>query len=377
MPASNQSFLRPAGLGEDRPIIQIVPEIMILGTIWCLSIIGNLLVCIVIYRSRRVQSTTNYFVITCACADLVFVCVVIPLICGRIIMNEWLFGDFLCRCVRFVQSVFPSVTLYILASIAIDRYYTIIYPLSFKVTREIAKRMIIISCLVACLLSSFSFYFYHEVVIMSNANTSKSVCPTYVNPQYAVGAGFSISFVILQYVIPVMMIGFIYSRLVRFIWRSGEYCLRFKRTTNSVPRTKVKMLKMLIFMTIVTMVLFLPSFIFTLWVAMRSPEIMNPTIFIVCLILLLFATVAKPLIYTCYNSNFRRGCKEVFCMSSSRCYRSSTYVITTASALSKKNHVGVMKGSSDRNSPTKAFDRSIQEDKNIWPIHSGMPTTYL
>ncbi|OWF46140.1 G-protein coupled receptor 19 [Mizuhopecten yessoensis] len=379
MPDPNHSILRPAGLGEDRPVFQIVPEIMILGVIWCLSVIGNILVCVVIYRSRRVQSTTNYFVMTCACADLVFLWIVIPMVCGRIIMSEWVLGDFLCRCVRFVHTMFPNVTLYVLTSIAIDRYYTIIYPLSFKVTREIAKRMIIVCCLVSCLLSSFSFYFYHETVILTDRNTSKNICPTYVNPGYTVGVVFSVSFVLLQYVFPVVIIGFVYLRLVKFIWRSSVYCLRFQRTTNHVPRTKVKMLKMLILMTLITMVLLLPSFFVILWVALRLPEMMNPTIFIVCLILLLTSTVAKPIIYACYNSNFRRGCKEVFCMSSSRCYRRNTYAITTASAFGKKNHVGIVNGNCDRNldSPTKAFDRSIKVDKSVWPIHASMPTTYL
>ncbi|XP_033752099.1 probable G-protein coupled receptor 19 [Pecten maximus] len=373
----NHSYLRPRGLEEDRPIAQIVPEVMILGILWCVSVVGNLLVCIVIYRSRRVQSTTNYFVMTCACADQIFIWVVIPMECGRIIMSEWVFGDFMCRCVRFIQSVFPSVTLYILICIAIDRYYTILYPLSFKVTREIAKRMIIICCLVSCLLSSFSFYFYHEIVILSVGNRSKSVCPTYVNPDNNATVAFNVSFVLLQYVIPVAMIGFIYSRLVKFIWRSSGSFLRFKRTTNNVPRTKVKMVKMLISMTMITMVLFLPYFSIVLWVALRLPEVMNPTIFIVCLILLLFATVAKPIMYTCFNSNFRRGCKEVFCMSNSRCYRSSTYAITTTSAFGKKNHVGIMNGNSERNSPTKAFDRSTHVDKSVWPIQGSLPTTYL
>ncbi|XP_069131685.1 probable G-protein coupled receptor 19 [Argopecten irradians] len=373
----NYTILRPRGLEGDRPLVQIIPEVILLGVLWCISVIGNLLVCIVIYRSRRVQSTTNYFVVTCACADLLFIFVVIPLECGRIILSEWVFGDFMCRCVRFVQAVFPNVTLYILTSIAIDRYYTIVYPLSFKVTREIAKRMIVMCCLLSCLLSSYSLYFYKEIGILSNDNASKSVCPTFVNPINNTSLAFTLSSVLLQYVIPAVVVGVIYFRLTRFIWRSSGKCLRFKRTTNNVPRTKEKMVKMLIVMTIVTMVLFLPFFCVVLWVALYLPTEMNPTIFIVCLFLLLLATVAKPMIYACCNSNFRRGCKEVFCMSNSRCYRSSTYAITTASAFGKKNHVGIMNGNSVRNSPTKAFDRSNHVDKSVWPIQGSLPTTYL
>lgn len=53
------------------------------------------------------------------------------------------------------------------------------------------------------------------------------------------------------------------------------------------------------------------------------------------------STVAKPVVYVVLNGNFRRGCKEMMCMSAMRCYRSHAYTITTTSTLAKKNHVGV------------------------------------
>jgi len=49
----------------------------------CLSAVGNVLVCLVIHRSRRLQSTTNYFVISLAAADLLLSVVVMPFACQR------------------------------------------------------------------------------------------------------------------------------------------------------------------------------------------------------------------------------------------------------------------------------------------------------
>jgi len=53
------------------------------------------------------------------------------------------------------------------------------------------------------------------------------------------------------------------------------------------------------------------------------------------------SAAAKPLVYVTLNANFRRGCREVMCMSAMRCYRRHAYTITTTSTLAKKNHVGV------------------------------------
>ena len=45
----------------------------------------------------------------------------------------------MCKFVRYVQFVVPCSTIAVLVSICVDRFYTIIYPLSFKVSRTGAK----------------------------------------------------------------------------------------------------------------------------------------------------------------------------------------------------------------------------------------------
>ena len=45
------------------------------------------------------------------------------------------------------------------------------------------------------------------------------------------------------------------------------------------------------------------------------------------------SAAAKPLVYVTLNANFRRGCREVMCMSAMRCYRRHAYTITTTSTL--------------------------------------------
>jgi G protein-coupled receptor 19 len=96
---------------------------------------------------------------------------------------------------------------------------------------------------------------------------------------------------------------------------------------------------------------------------------------------LFLTTIMKPLIYMMYNSNFRRGCREVFCMSNMRCYRSHTYAITTASNIGKKNHVGVMPVDTGNRiaiqSPTFTFNRTVISEKTAWPVSASISTTYL
>uniref|UniRef100_A0A8C9N630 Uncharacterized protein n=1 Tax=Serinus canaria TaxID=9135 RepID=A0A8C9N630_SERCA len=42
---------------------EIAAASMVWGVLWLISVLGNFLVCLVIHRSRRTQSTPNYFVV--------------------------------------------------------------------------------------------------------------------------------------------------------------------------------------------------------------------------------------------------------------------------------------------------------------------------
>lgn len=267
-----------------------------------------------------------------------------------------------------------------MTSIGIDRYYTIIYPLSFKVTRATAKRMIIASVVMGVFLSAFCFYFYESVTVTLGNNVTKTVCPVYIDPRNDSGLAYTIISTVLQFGAPFFILVILYIGIFNFIWKINFRFMRIQRTTNHVPKAKVKMVKMLIIVTSGTVLLLLPLCIVSVWVTLARPSRLQPSISILVIWTALASIVYKPFIYTIFNSNFRRGCKEVFCMSSSRCYRRNTYAITTASAFSKKNHIGIMRSNSQRalESPSKVFDRSIQPDRTLWPLSTnGVPTTYI
>lgn len=90
------------------------------------------------------------------------------------------------------------------------------------------------------------------------------------------------------------------------------------------------------------------------------------------------SAAAKPVVYVTLNSNFRRGCREVMCMSAMRCYRRHAYTITTTSTLAKKNHVGVAAvASASHHSADQQATRQTATELvgGSWPGSSGNVTT--
>lgn len=376
--ADNSSNLPDSGLLVTRPVQQVVLETLILVVMWTVSVLFNGLVCLVIYKSRRMQSTTNYFVVSLAVSDLAMAVCSMPFVLVRLLSHSWVFGSFLCKCVRFMQYALPGTAMYVLVAICIDRFYTIIYPLSFKVTRGTAKRMILSSWIIAAAIAAFCFYFFE---VFDDTSSKRSFCPTYIPVLEWAGIFYTISLVLLTYIFPVVLTLFGYFKLFGYIWKTGSSGPTFTRTMNPVPRAKAKMVKMLMLVSTVTVVAFLPFYVTQVWYCATNPLGVEPTVFVVATWTMFSTSVAKPLIYLRYNSNFRRGCKEVFCMSTMKCYRSNTYAITTATAFGKKNFVGIMESTASTDvkvdSPVKAFNRAPLVEKSAWPLSSAMPSTYL
>lgn len=72
-------------------------------TIVFVSLFGNLSVCYVIAKRRRMQTSTNLLMANLAVSDLFMTIVTIPFTITRLLLNSWPFGFGLCVLVPLVQ----------------------------------------------------------------------------------------------------------------------------------------------------------------------------------------------------------------------------------------------------------------------------------
>ncbi|NXV72487.1 GPR19 protein, partial [Atlantisia rogersi] len=303
---------------------------MVLGALWLVSILGNSLVCVVIRRSRRVQSTTNYFVVSMACADLLISVASVPFVLLQLTYGRWPLGHVMCKLVRYIQFLAPGVQVYTLLSVSIDRFYTIVYPLSFQVSREKAKKMILASWLFEAVLASPVFLFY--------GSNSDGHCNFFL-PGTWEGAAYGILQLLAVFVAPSVLLVLFYQKVIKCIWRIDTESLAVRRTMNIVPRTKVKTIKMFLMLNSVFLLSWLPFYVAQLWHPLETDPRASSLVFLAITWISFSSSASKPALYTLYNANFRRGMKETCCMSAMKYYRSNAYTITTSSRIAKKNHV--------------------------------------
>ncbi|XP_074938077.1 putative G-protein coupled receptor 19 [Phalacrocorax aristotelis] len=352
---------------------EIAAASVLLGALWLVSVFGNSLVCLVIHRSRRTQSTTNYFVVSMACADLLLSVASVPFVLLQFTYGRWMLGNVMCKLIRYIQYLTPGVQIYVLLSICVDRFYTIVYPLSFKVSREKAKKMILASWLFDAAFASPIFFFY--------GSNSDDHCNFFL-PDSWEGAIYGIIHLLVLFLIPSILIIFFYQKVVKYIWRIGTGGMTVRRTMNIVPRTKVKTIKMFLMLNTVFLLSWLPFYVVQLWHPQETDYRKSSLVFLAITWISFSSSASKPALYSVYNANFRRGMQETFCMSAMKCYRSNAYTITTSSRIAKKNHVGIAEIPAPAKTVTKesiydAFNREAKEKKLAWPIQSNPPNTFV
>ncbi|CAH7427415.1 probable G-protein coupled receptor 19 [Phodopus roborovskii] len=343
------------------------------GALWLFSIFGNSLVCLVIHRSRRTQSTTNYFVVSMACADLLISVASTPFVVLQFTTGRWTLGSAMCKVVRYFQYLTPGVQIYVLLSICIDRFYTIVYPLSFKVSREKAKKMIAASWVLDAAFVTPVFFFY--------GSSWDSHCNYFLPPSWE-GTAYTVIHFLVGFVIPSVLIILFYQKVIKYIWRIGTDGRTLRRTMNIVPRTKVKTVKMFLLLNVVFLFSWLPFHVAQLWHPHEQDYRKSSLVFTAVTWVSFSSSASKPTLYSIYNANFRRGMKETLCMSSMKCYRSNAYTITTSSRMAKRNYVGIseippMSRTITKDSVYDSFDREAREKKLAWPINSNPPNTFV
>jgi G protein-coupled receptor 19 len=373
-------------------IASFVIYLFTLGLFWLPTIITNWLVCVVIRRSRRLQSTTNYFVMSLSTSDLVLSLIFLPLFVATLphfADDVALLNTGTCKSLALLEHLLPASVMFVFVCILVDRFYTIIYPLSFKVTRGRAKRLILSSWGVALVLS-LAFPFLYDVETADVTGDVRCLGRQKSSADWTIVV-FALVFFVAVYVIPTLLLTYGYTRVFRYIWRiDGSW--RFQRTTHAVTPAKAAMVKLIISVTAASLLLLWPFGVIQLLGDLSSDVHASvegqaarwTVVWVYCA-----SAGAKPAFYLVGNANFRRGSREVMCCWSSRCYRRSAYAITKASIFSRAHHVGIVDASNavtsptgnttSRESPSRAFNRASKLVTSNWPlsVRDGISSTYI
>ncbi|XP_062826359.1 neuropeptide Y receptor type 2 isoform X1 [Anolis carolinensis] len=270
-----------------------------------LGFIGNSLVIYMIVKYKTMRTVTNFFIANLALADLMVDTLCLPFTLAYTLLDEWKFGAVLCHLVSYAQALSVHVSTLTLTVIALDRYRCIVFHLDSRISKKISFTIIAITWLVAAVLASplaiFREYRFEEIPTI---NLRIAVCSEKWPSESRDATIYSLSMLLLQYVLPLSIICYAYIR----IWfklrshisptaRNDSHCRRRKTT------------KMLVMVVVVFAVSWLPFHVFQL--AIDLDLVLNfhdyKLLYTVFHVVAMCSTFANPLLYGWMNKNYRNG----------------------------------------------------------------------
>ena len=191
-----------------QPLFAIIAIISYIVVIF-LGAIGNTMVVMTVIKTRPMWNATNLFIANLALADI-FVCIFdLPFSIYSQFTEVWVFGAVLCKLIPMMFGMVVYSSTLSLTMIAIDRYILVVHPLATRMSIKVAMVLIIViaimSAAVASPIAVYSKYGEKHPVFKIYKPWCYEVWPYHNRRLY------TILTLLLQYFIPLVIIGVLYT----------------------------------------------------------------------------------------------------------------------------------------------------------------------
>ncbi|XP_068247224.1 uncharacterized protein [Palaemon carinicauda] len=290
---------------------RMVIIILVYSILIAISLFGNLLVCHVVLRTRRLHTLTNTFLANLAVSDLLMTALNIPFNVARVLLDDWPFGSFMCSMVPFVQVTSVYVSAFTMVAIALDRYQVIIHPLKPRLGSFHGAIIISVVWLLAALVS-LPYAIYSEVVEVFTYRKLTRCQARYPPPALKFRQWLTLATFLTQYVIPLSITAVAYVGVTRRVWWRAVVGAATQEQLSLQLRAKKKTVKMLLIVVVLFALCWLPLNTYHLVVdfgASVGPSRHSSSIFFICHWFAMSNVCYNPFIYCWLNDHFRAGAK--------------------------------------------------------------------
>ncbi|XP_075439520.1 G-protein coupled receptor 83-like [Ascaphus truei] len=279
-----------------------------------MSLFGNMLVCHVVMKNKRMHSATSLFIVNLAVSDIMITLLNTPFTLVRFVNSTWVFGKDMCHVSRFVQYCSLHVSTLTLTAIALDRHQVILNPL--KPRMSLSKGVLSISFIwVMATCFSLPHAIYQNLFQYNYRETTiRSLCiPDFPEPADLFWKYLDLSTFLLLYLLPLLIITITYSRLAKKLWMRNAIGDITTEQYITHRKNKKKSIKMLVLVVVVFAVCWFPLNCYVVLISSLGIKTKNALYFALHWFAM-SSTCYNPFIYCWLNESFRLELKSLLSM---------------------------------------------------------------
>ena len=238
-----------------------IAGIVTYGLILVVSLVGNTLIVVIVYKTPALRKPINYFIANMAISDLQYSIFWLPWRMSDLYTNSLIiggeFGQALCRFVPFFSNVSTEVSIQNLILMAVDRFEVVVFPLRPPLFRSKLCPFIILAMWVIAVAVNSSFLLAYQLVEYSGTKQ----CVLRWKKEFGKSSSYAdylLALYILFIYISVMLLAILYSIiLIKMKTRvhPGEQSINTQQQRN---RRNGRVFRMSVAIVLVFMICFLP-----------------------------------------------------------------------------------------------------------------------
>ncbi|XP_030280737.1 dopamine receptor D4a [Sparus aurata] len=123
-----------------------LPALLIGVLLIVVIICGNLLVCLSVFTEKALKTTTNYFIVSLAVADLMLAVLVLPLfVYSEFQDGVWTLNTTICDGLMTMDVMLCTASIFNLCAISIDRFIAVLIPLNYNRKHVDMRQIVLLS----------------------------------------------------------------------------------------------------------------------------------------------------------------------------------------------------------------------------------------
>ncbi|KAK6178109.1 hypothetical protein SNE40_012938 [Patella caerulea] len=314
------------------PLFRLIAA-SISAIIFVVGFIGNILVVVVIARTRSMHTPTNCYLLSLAVADvIVLLSATLPSIPEPFFqIDEWRFGRVLCSLLIFLQYVGVDASSASITAFTVERYFAICKPIRAQTmcTVNRAKKIIVgIWILTILYCSPWLGLTDLKQIKQIDGNVIEKCQFRLARPSYLT---YFMTDLVIFYIIPFFISAVLYCLIGRILF-SNNLTKNISRNENRCDihakrhsQSRVQVVRMLFVVVLVFATLWMPYRVMVVYNSFAKHKFMDLWFLLFSRSMIYINSAINPILYNAMSVKFRRAFKNHLCCGTKQ-PRTPTYV---------------------------------------------------